>query len=118
MAELPSKPVMERNPGIVVEEAMDVEKSASGLDRRDDNIKHMTFDSPETVMVTGDDKPKEEVAEPEVSQEKSQEEVENNLLELRKMMGMETKAEKEAAENAPDEPEPEPGALGNKPEFI
>ena len=53
MAELPNKPVMERNPGIVVEEAMDVEKSASGLDRRDDNIKHMTFDSPETVMSRG-----------------------------------------------------------------
>ena len=90
MAELPNKPVMERNPGIVVEEAMDVEKSASGLDRRDDNIKHMTFDSPETVMVTGSDEPKEEAVESTEPEEKPQEEVENNLLELRKMMGMET----------------------------
>ena len=90
MAELPNKPVMERNPGIVVEEAMDVEKSASGLDRRDDNIKHMTFDSPETVMGTGSDEPKEEAVESTEPEEKPQEEVENNLLELRKMMGMET----------------------------
>ena len=108
MAELPSKPVMELNPGIEVEGAMDVEKTASGTDRHDDNVKHMTFDAPETVMVTGADESKEEVAEPDGSQEKSEEEVENNLLELRKMMGMETKAEKEAAENAPEEPEPEP----------
>jgi hypothetical protein len=108
MAELPSKPVMELNPGIEVEGAMDVEKTASGTDRYDDNVKHMTFDAPETVMVTGADESKEEVAEPDGSQEKSEEEVENNLLELRKMMGMETKAEKEAAENAPEEPEPEP----------
>ena len=108
MAELPIKPVLELNPGIEVGEAMDVEKTASGSDRRDDNVKHMTFESPETIMVTGEDVPKEEAAEPAEPQEEPQEEVESNLLELRKMMGMETKAEKEAAESAPEEPEPEP----------
>jgi len=108
MAELPIKPVLELNPGIDVEEAMDVEKTISGADRRDDNVKHMTFESPETIMVTGEDAPKEEAAEPAEPQEEPQEEVESNLLELRKMMGMETKAEKEAAESAPEETEPEP----------
>ena len=108
MAELPIKPVLELNPGIEVGEAMDVEKTASGSDRRDDNVKHMTFESPETIMVTGEDAPKEEAAEPAEPQEEPQEEVESNLLELRKMMGMETKAEKEAAESAPEETEPEP----------
>ena len=115
MAELPSKPVLELNPGIEVEGAMGVEKSASGADRHDDNVKHMTFESPETVMVTGADAPKEEVAEPAEPQEEPQEEVENNLLELRKMMGMETKSEKEAAENAPEEPEPEPESEPEEP---
>tara|TARA_Y100001963_G_scaffold42905_1_gene60136 strand:+ start:11796 stop:13316 length:1521 start_codon:yes stop_codon:yes gene_type:complete len=105
MAELPVKPVLELNRGIEVEEAMDVEKSASGADRRDDNVKHVAFESPDIVSVTGGEEAKEK--EPEAPEEKPQEEVESNLLELRKMMGLETKADKEASENAPEEPEQE-----------
>ena len=101
------KPTLELNPGIEVEGGMDVEKIASGGDRRDENVTHEAFQSPEIVEITGKSPPVKE-GEAEESGDKPKEEIENNLLELRKMMGMETKADKEAAEKEPEvEPEKE-----------
>ena len=101
------KPELSLNHGIEIEGGMDVEKSASGAERRDQNITYEGFQSPDTVEITGKEPPtKEEEAHEEEG--KPQEEIESNLLELRKMMGMETKADKEAAEKEPEaEPEKE-----------
>jgi len=105
MAELPRKPELELNAGIEIEGGMDTEKSASGDTRRDQNVTHADFQSPEIIEITGKEPPPKEEEVPD-QEEEPQEEIENNLLELRKMMGMETKADKEAAEKEP-EPEPE-----------
>jgi hypothetical protein len=107
MAEIPQKPELSLNPGIEIEGGMDTEKSASGDTRRDENVTHADFQSPEIVEITGKESPPKEEEAPE-KEEEPQEEIENNLLELRKMMGMETKADKEATEKESEsEPEPE-----------
>ena len=103
MPELPPKPILELGQGIEVEGSMEADKTVSGADRNDPNVKHVDFVAPDTIEHTGEtnDQLKPEDPEKETEQE-PKEEVENNLLELRKMMGMETKAEKE---NPPTETE-------------
>jgi len=111
MAGLPDKPVLELNQGIEVEGAMDTEKEISGAQRNDPNVKHVEFKSPDIVEYTGEkespDKEQEEQEEQASQESEPQSDVDGNLLELRKMMGMETKAEKEAENNPPEETEQE-----------
>tara|TARA_R110002020_G_scaffold184977_1_gene382412 strand:- start:5302 stop:6819 length:1518 start_codon:yes stop_codon:yes gene_type:complete len=101
-----TKPVLELNPGIEVEGSMESRVRGSGSDRHEEGVNRMEFEAPETVVHTGEDAPPpaEEAHEPEEApeEEKPQEEIDNNLLELRKMMGMETKADKESAEKESD----------------
>ena len=107
MAGLPDKPVLELNQGIEVEGAMDTEKEISGAHRNDPNVKHVEFKSPDIVEYTGEkESPDKEQEEQPVEESEPKSEVDDNLLELRKMMGMETKAEKEAENNTPEETEP------------
>ena len=106
MSTLPQKPQLELNQGIEVEGAMDEEKSPSK--RKTVNYEESKFESPEIIEYTGNNpqtehkEQEEEVKEPE--KENPSEEVEDNLLELRKMMGMETIKEKESSK---ENPEPE-----------
>jgi hypothetical protein len=109
MANIPNKPDIGLvSKGIEVVGGMDT-KVRNENAHVEHGVKHMEFDQPPSVLYTGKDtpKPKEEPEEPKELEEEEptkQEDVEENLLELRKMMGMETKADKEAAEK---EPEPE-----------
>ena len=91
MPELPQKPTLELCQGIEVEGALDTEKSVSGADKRDDNIKYTNFEEPESINITGKEEAKPEPEGETVEKEDATEEVESNLLELRKMMGLETK---------------------------
>jgi len=106
MSTLPQKPQLELNQGIEIEGAMDEEKTPAK--KKTLNYEESQFESPEIIEYTGNNSQKEnkdqeeEVKEPE--KENPSEEVEDNLLELRKMMGMETKKEKEGAK---ENPEPE-----------
>tara|TARA_R100001463_G_scaffold117127_3_gene172702 strand:+ start:52402 stop:53910 length:1509 start_codon:yes stop_codon:yes gene_type:complete len=105
MSTLPQKPQLELNQGIEIEGAMDEEKTPSK--RKTLNYEESQFESPEIIEYTGSNpqtnkEQVEQVEEPE--KENPSEEVEDNLLELRKMMGMETKKEKEEAN---ENPEPE-----------
>lgn len=104
MPELPQKPTLELGQGIEVEGAFDTEKTISGSDRRDDNVNYTNFQEPESINVTGKEEAKPEAEGETVEKEDSTEEVESNLFELRKMMGLETKEEKENESKAEEEP--------------
>ena len=100
--------------GIEVEEAMTDTRSRSETEY-EAGIKRGEFEETEPVVYTGEDnksKEAEPAAEEPVEEpvEEAAEDgaVDDNLLELRKMMGMETKAEKKKADEAPPEPEVEP----------
>jgi len=105
MPELPQKPTLELGQGIEIETAMETEKSLSGADRRDSNINYTNFEEPESINITGKEEAEpDSEAEETVQKEDATEEVESNLLELRKMMGLETKEDKENESKAKEEP--------------
>ena len=104
MPELPQKPTLELGQGIEVEGAFDTEKTISGSDRRDDSVKYTNFQEPESINVTGKEETEPEPEGETVEKEDATEEVESNLLELRKMMGLETKEEKENESKVEEEP--------------
>ena len=83
MPELPPKPILELGQGIEVEGSMEADKTVSGSDRNDPNVKHVDFVAPDTIEHTGEtnDQLKPEDPEKETEQE-PKEEVENNLLEF------------------------------------